>query len=124
MSHTSHVTRSGLCYAGGAPGFGLSVRVQNSEQVRLYARVCASALLNHSVNSEGAQEGKNTEVRMPLHVEYCVSMPVVTDTLQVIVYAVFDVCVVLGSTFFAIRTIHTVRRVRTIACHPAALTRL
>ncbi len=28
---------------------------------------------------------------------------------QVIVYAVFDVCVVLGTAIFAIRTIHTVR---------------
>ena len=39
------------------------------------------------VNSEGYVEGKNTEV---------------------IVYAVFDVVVVLGSAFLAIRTIHTV----------------
>jgi hypothetical protein len=69
--------------------------------------LCLLQLLNLEPDSEGLQEGKNTEVYLQAVLFLCALFESFT---QVIVYAVFDVCFLLGTSFLAVRTVHNVSR--------------
>lgn len=94
---------AGVCDADYAFGARIPFRVQNSQQVSaaVGARVAVLMLMIQRWPPGGQKHGG-------LHAHVSRDLQLVTLTCQVIVYAMFDVCVVLGSAFFAIRTIHTV----------------
>jgi hypothetical protein len=102
---------AGVYDADYAFGARIPFRVQNSQQVSaVSARVTVLMLMIQRWPPGGQKHGG-------LHAHVSRDLHLVTLTCQVIVYAMFDVCVVLGSAFFAIRTIHTV-----LTClHRAAL---
>ena len=94
---------AGVCDADNAFGARIPFRVQNCQQVSaaVGARVTVLMLMIQRWPPGRQKHGG-------LHAHVSRDLQLVTLTCQVIVYAMFDVCVVLGSAFFAIRTIHTV----------------